>query len=169
MDKTSTIIIAVLIFTILLVLYYIYKTSNYYKKIEKSFSKLGFIIREDTKNIFKDSNGDFNQQKSVIQDENKQVIQEALSAAVEEQKNKSAEIVDGAYKQADSIIITARNDASNIIKQAEDQAVKLNESAVEKNSYLVESTISEYLEKNCNIEDHEKIIESIIKKIDINE
>lgn len=169
MDKTNLIIIGVLIFTIALVLYFVYKTSNYYKKIEQSFSKLGYIIREDSKNIFKNSSGDFNQQKSMIQEENKLVIRDALSEAVEAQKKESTEIVSHAYAQADTIINTARNDAGNIIKQADELATKIHDDAVERNSYLVESTVATFLDHNCDQSDHEKIIESIIKRADIHE
>lgn len=167
MPDLLTIVFSVEIITLLIVLFFSFKILRAYRSIDNSFSKLGYIIREDSKKYFDEVGAKILLDKKGAEAENKRIITEALIQAMTSQNSQSSKIIEQTNNDIQQTISQARQTAQDIIKQAEDQAVEINEKVMKKMVLIVEKALTEYVDQNFSEADREKSVMASLEKIDL--
>lgn len=167
MSDILIIIISVQIVVALIVVFANFKTLNAYRNIDKSFTKLGFIIREDSKKYFEEVSGKILADNKVAEEINKKMITEALIQAVASQNSQATKIIEQTNVQTQEVISRAQRTAEGIVKQADAQSLEINKKIMEKMSLIVEEAVSEYVDQHYSKADQEKLAIKSVKDIEI--
>lgn len=152
------IIFALLIVLLILIL----RLIHLYKVVDKSFSKLSYAIREDSKKFF---NASIEKSASLIEEtekQNKETIKQALCEILKSKEEIISDVMMSASKEADRLVLDARKDASQIIEKAQEESEIIKKKNLEKAAYILESVLSSYVAAEFKIHDHEKFINAAI-------
>ena len=102
----------------LIILLLILRLIFLYHKLENSFSKLGYIIREDSKKFFLNSEEKNQNMQEANFSDNKNIVKQAVEEILDEQKKQVTITYIETQKQAEKILTEARGKADQIISQA---------------------------------------------------
>lgn len=135
---------------------------SFNKKLTDSFTKIGFVIRQDYKSYFQSTEEKSAEIKSRLAAENQEIIKMAVAEALKNQTEVISKSLITANQEADIIIKKSKDTAASIIKEAQKQREKIISQAVSQSVYVLENTLSQFVNQKISFNDQEKIT---IKKI----
>lgn len=141
-----------------------------YRNILNSFSKLSFVIREDSKKYFSKSSTEVTAIQEGYAESTKEIIKQAMNEIINNQQDIIDKVVTEANNQAEQIINKTKEERDRIILEANQQAQVAKDKTLEDASYIIENILTEYTNTQFSINDHEQIIaksiENYLKKDD---
>jgi len=153
-------LLAIIILVIFLAL--IIRIFGLFSKLNGSFYKLGFAIREDMKKLWETTE----EKNLIIQKnyalQNQEVIKKAIEEVLEDQRQIAEKIYFEAQTKAQTIISEAKKQLEGIRAQSAKDYEYMLINMQEKSTYLIGEVLREYIGENFQISDHENIIKKLM-------
>ena len=138
------------------------KIFRLYKKLDSSFAKLGFVIREDSKHYFENSSDKYQVMQQNFFQQNKAVIKEAIGEILVEQNSTLEKQLEDASQKANQIIAEAQKEAENIKLSMGQEKKRIVQSAANEACQIIERAFSDFIHESFSLKEHEKIIQKLI-------
>ena len=152
----------VIFILLILLLILVFKLILLYKSVFNSFSKLSYIIREDSKKYFASSSQKVAEIQSGFADQIKMLVRESLADIITDQQNIVSKVIIDAKKEADQMTEKAKKERDQIIEQAKKSGDEARSKIIENTTYIIEHVMADYIGSKFKLEDHEKVIEKSI-------
>lgn len=147
---------------IIVLLFFVVRLYILTKRINGSFAKLGFIVREDAKKYFDDASAKIVESNEQFQG----VYQRAIAKATQDVMTDSGVVMERALTDAQlragRVVLQAQSDAQNIIAEAKKQAQKEYDIALKRSVDTISWTMEQYLKEHFDASQHEDRIQKII-------
>ena len=130
--------------------------------MSRSFSKLSYVIREDSKKIFNSSIEKSTEIQEESEKHNKEMIKKALNEILSDKETIISDIVISARKEADQLLLDAKKDASQIIMESKEESNNIKKQNIEQTAHIIESVLSDYVASEFKVEDHENFINTAL-------
>jgi len=153
-------ILAVLLLLLIVSVYYLYKS---YKAMQESFSKIGYIAREDTKRYFQEAAEQAERVYAGSLDINKTVIIESMKKVLSESSEAMKGTISSSQQEAAQIILSAHRDAESIKNEAKAQSEKYFRQMLGEATKVIDWAMSQYIGEKYTIADHEELIRKQIE------
>lgn len=132
------------------------------RRMNASFAKLGFLIREDAKKYFDEAADKIVDTNKQFQETYTEIVHKGTQSALQDVGSVMKTAVIDAQKDAGSIIIEARQQAQDITLAAKTEAQNYKQHALEQSSQTLEWVISQYTGKTYSDEEHVELIRSLL-------
>ncbi|HUD21058.1 MAG TPA: hypothetical protein VMQ44_03275 [Candidatus Saccharimonadales bacterium] len=136
-----------------------------YKRLDNSFSKIGYVIREDAKKFFTDAEEKHLELQKNYLSSNKETVKAAVEEILEEQKKQTSQAYLEAQKLTEKMLGEAREKADRIVSLAETESQNISQRTMEKSAYVIESVLAEFVKESFTAKDHDKVIKRILADI----
>ena len=133
------------------------------RRLNVSFGKLGFLVREDAKKYFDDAAEKLVDTNEQFQERYKKIVEEGTKTALAEKSMVTEKILVDAHSKANTIILTARTDAQQIIQAAHKEADEHAEKTLQRTGGAIAWVLSQYLHETYTVEQHEQLIEKQVR------
>ena len=163
MSDLTTIFAVILIALLVVLLILLFRVYLAYRNMENSFSKIGYIAREDTKKYFDETSRkalEMYQQSTSV---NQNIVLSSIQKVVAESNKITEEYIAKAERYRSAILLEANKEAETIKKEAKLEAIKNYEHIVDQSALAIDWALSQYMKENFSISDHEEIIKKLIK------
>lgn len=134
------------------------------RRINASFAKLGFIMREDAKKYFEDAANKIVETNEQFQQNYQKIVEDGTRAVLQESTSLTEKAIADAHVRANEIVLRARTDAQQIIKGAELEANQHAEKTLQRTGDAIGWVMSQYLGEVYSTEAHEALIEQQVRK-----
>lgn len=133
-------------------------------KLNSSFAKLGFFVREDAKKYFNETAEDIQAVNAQLQQTNQEAVQKGVSAALLEAEQLLAPVVRQAHDEASEILLESRDEAKNIIEASKIDASANAKRVVDQSSDAIRWVMQQYAGETLNDEKHEEIVRKLLSE-----
>lgn len=133
------------------------------KRLQTSFTKLGYMVREDAKKYFDDASQKLIETNEQFREEYRQIVVEGTQSALLDSEKVMGKALAEAQEEAGRVILHAQETAQNIITAAKEQSKKHFYQAIENSVQAIDWTMEQYVGKTYSQENHEEIIRQLIK------
>lgn len=131
-------------------------------KLNNSFAKLGFFVRDDAKKYFKDAADGIQEVNAKLQESNQAVIEKGVSAALQEAEQILEPVVKKAHDEASEIILESRIEAQNIIEASKQDANANAKKVVDRSSEAIRWIMNQYAGETLTDEKHEELVKKLL-------
>jgi vacuolar-type H+-ATPase subunit E/Vma4 len=133
-------------------------------KLSTSFNKLGYVLREDAKKYFDDASIKIVDTNRTFHSDYQTIVTEGTRQALAESGTVLKDTYSEAHKEAGDILISARQNAEQIVAAARKQAVKEYQQAINNSVDAMEWALLQYANDSFSISNHKEIIEELLRK-----
>lgn len=133
------------------------------KRLNASFAKLGYLVREDAKKYFDDAADKIVDTNEQFQKMYQKIVEDGTRTVLAESSTITEKVAANAHAQANQIILSARNDAFQILQAARGEAEAYSEKTMQQTGDAIGWVMSQYLESEFSVADHESLIEKQVK------
>lgn len=165
----TSLILIVIIILMIVVLAMVLRLSMLYRNLNESFSKIGYVLREDMKKLWEYSQEKYIAMQQNYSNENQEVLKKAIDSVIADQQAAARKTFFEAQEKAQGIIGQAKDQAERIKSESLDERKKILDNACEKSAYIIEQVLSEYAGSNFTVSDHEEIIKKLMREFMDNE
>lgn len=127
-------------------------------KLNTSFAKLGYVVREDAKKYFDSAAGKIVDTNQQFQAYYAQIVHEGTSAALADAGNTLMGTLASAQKEAGDIVLQSREDARRILETAKQEAKINSDEALGRTAETIQWVMEQYIGKEYSIDDHKDIV-----------
>lgn len=132
-------------------------------RLNASFAKLGFLVREDAKKYFDDAADKIIDTNEQFEQMYKKIIEEGTHAALSSSSAITEKVVMDAHGRANEVVLSARIDAQRILQAAQKEANLHAEQTLQRTGDVVEWVMSQYLGEVYSAKEHEALIEKLVR------
>lgn len=133
------------------------------KRLNSSFAKLGFLVREDAKKYFDDAADKIVDTNEQFQGMYKKIVEEGTRSVLAESSSVTERVVADAHAQANDVILSARTDSQRIVQEAQKEAEEYAQKTLNQTGDAIGWVMSQYLGEVYSVADHEALIEKQVK------
>lgn len=133
------------------------------RKLNASFAKLGFLVREDAKKYFDEAADKIVDTNQQFQESYQKIVEDGTRTVVGESSAVVEKTLMSAHADANKIIINARTDAQQIIQGAHKEADDYAEKTLLRTADAVQWVLSQYMGETFSVKQHEELIEKQIR------
>jgi len=156
----NVLLILTIIFLVIL-LGFVIKLYSDYHHLNNSLAKLGYVIREDMKNLWASVEEKYVQIQNSYSMQNQEIIKKAIAEILKDQQAIHNQIYLEAQAKGQQIVNEARQQAEGIQSQLVIDQKKMLSNTLEKSASIIENVLKVYIGENFNIENHEEIIKKL--------
>lgn len=146
-----------------LLLFFVARLYILTKRLNTSFAKLGYIVREDAKKYFDDASEKIVATNEQFHDMYEAIVQEGTKKALIESGVVMEQAILDAQKQANRVILTAQTDAQAIITGAKTEADNHMEQALRRTADTMSWVMTQYMKEQYTIDEHQALIEKLVR------
>ena len=157
--------LGLLVFLVLLVIALIALCVHTYLTVNRlvnSQAKLSFVIREDAKRYFDDAAAKIVETNSQFRSSYVDIVQDGTSSAL----NQAAQSIEGsivaAQREANQIILRARDDARRINVEARKMAIDEMSRSIENAADTIAWVMERYVQESFSTEEHREVIDRLV-------
>jgi F0F1-type ATP synthase membrane subunit b/b' len=132
------------------------------RRLNASFAKLGFLVREDAKKYFDEAADKIVDTNKQFQDTYVEIVHKGTQTALQDVSNVMRTAVVKAQQDAGSIIIEARKQAQDIIVGAQHESAEYKQKALEQSAQTIEWVVGQYIGKTYTDQQHIDLIRSLL-------
>ncbi len=133
-------------------------------RLNSSFAKLGFIIREDAKKYFDEAAGKILDTNQQFQDFYSQIVHDGTKKALSEVGDTLESTLAKAQQQAGDIILQSREDARRIVQAATVESEKQSQRAFDSSTDTIGWVMEQYIKKEYSVKQHTDVIEQLLEE-----
>ena len=133
------------------------------KRLNSSFAKLGFLVREDAKKYFDDAADKIVDTNEQFQEAYKKIVEEGTRSVLADSSSITEKVMADAHAQANNVILTARTDSQRIVQAAQKEAEEYSMKTLNQTGDAIGWVMSQYLGEVYSVADHEALIEKQVK------
>lgn len=133
------------------------------KRLNSSFAKLGFLVREDAKKYFDDAADKIVDTNEQFQEMYKKIVEEGTRSVLAESSTITERVVADAHAQANNVILAARTDSQRIVQAAQKEAGEYSQKTLNQTGDAISWVMTQYLNEVYTVADHEALIEKQVK------
>lgn len=133
------------------------------RRLQLSFGKLGYMVREDAKKYFDDASGKLIDTNQEFKEQYKQIITEGTKAALVDSGKTMELAIAEAQKEASRVLLEAQTNAQRIIAASREQSKKYFYRALNDSVQAIDWTMEQYIGDNFRQSDHEEIIKKLLE------
>ena len=133
------------------------------RRLNASFAKLGYLVREDAKKYFDDAADKIIDTNEQFQKMYLKIVEDGTRTVLSESSTITENVAANAHAQANQIILNARKDAFQILQAARGEADAYSQKTMQQTGDAIEWVMSQYLETEFTVADHERLIEKQVK------
>ncbi|MCA9335121.1 hypothetical protein KC953_03180 [Candidatus Saccharibacteria bacterium] len=163
MTLQAAIIAGALAAAILLLLVFLLRVWILVRRLNSSFAKLGFLVREDAKKYFDDAAGKIVDTNEQFQDMYKKIVEDGTRAVLAESSLITEKVIADAHARANTVVLSARTDAQQIMLAAQKEANIQSEQTLQQAGNAIGWVMSQYLGEVYSVAEHEALIEKLVK------
>jgi cell division septum initiation protein DivIVA len=134
------------------------------RRMNASFAKLGYLIREDAKKYFDEAADKIVDTNQQFQTTYTNIVHKGTQSALQDVSSVMKDAVVSAQQDAGSIIIEARKQAQDILIAAQGEAKEYKQRALEQSAQTLEWVIGQYVGKTYTDEQHIELIRSLLQE-----
>lgn len=131
-------------------------------KLNTSFAKLGYIIREDAKKYFDSASNKIIDTNQQFQSFYTQIVHDGTAKALNEAGDTLESTLAKAQQEAGDIIMRSREDARRIIEAATQEANKQSEYVFNNSADTIRWVMEQYIGKEYSIDQHRDLIMKLL-------
>jgi len=147
-----TLVILVLIIRLFLMVRY----------LKVSIAKLGFVIREDAKKYFDEASDKIVDTNQKFQISYTKIVHDGTISAIADAGTVMERVLEGAHKEAGSIIIKAREDAQHIITESRNETSDYANQALGKSAETIQWVMEQYTKETFSTDQHQDLIKKLL-------
>lgn len=163
MSLQEAVIIGALAAAVLLLFIFVVRIWILMRRLNSSFAKLGFLVREDAKKYFDDAADKIVDTNEQFQEQYRKIVEEGTRRVVSDSSLITEKVMQQAHTQANNIILSARTDAQQIVQSAHKDANDHAEKTLRQTGDAIGWVMSQYLGEVYTVADHESLIEKQVK------
>lgn len=133
------------------------------KRLNQSFAKLGFVVREDAKKYFDDAAGEIVATNEKFADTYKQIVISGTKEVLRDSSSIMEQALTDAQNEAGKVVLRAQEDARNIVQAAQEQAGKEYDKKMNQATDALSWTLEQYLRQRYSVAEHEELVNRIIE------
>lgn len=146
----------------LVLVYFVVRLYLLTKHINNAFNKLGFVLRQDTKQYFDDAASKIVETNDQFQSIYQKAIADATQKVLVDSGVVMERALSDAHVKAGKVILQAQSDAQNIIAAAKEQANQEYDAALKRSVDTLGWALQQYLKEQVDLKHHEQIIQKMI-------
>lgn len=133
-------------------------------KLNTSFAKLGYVVREDAKKYFDEASSKIVDTNQQFQSFYAKIVQDGTQKALSETGGMFEEAMTKAQKEAGDIILRSREDARRIIEAANTESQRKSNEAFNRSAETIRWVMEQYIKKSYSIDDHQDAIMKLLNE-----
>lgn len=146
-----------------LLLFFVARLYFLTKRLNTSFAKLGFIVREDAKKYFDDASEKIVATNEQFHDMYEAIVQEGTKKALIESGVVMEKAIIDAQREAGKIVLSAQSDAQAIISSAKTEADNHMDQALNRTADTISWVMTQYIKEQYTVAEHQALIEKLVR------
>lgn len=131
-------------------------------RLNTSFAKLGYVIREDAKKYFDDAAGKIIDTNEQFQASYTKIVRDGTMAALTDAGQAMETTLVSAHQDAGKVILEAREDAQRIMGAARNEATTYTNQALSQSADTIRWVMEQYIGQTYSIEEHHHLIKKLL-------
>ncbi len=132
------------------------------RRLNASFAKLGYVIREDAKKYFDDAAGKIVDTNERFQSSYTQIVHDGTASALADSSLVMEKTLAAAHEDAGKVIQAARDDAQRITLAARQNADAHVQQELNRSADTIEWVMEQYVDQTFDRVHHEEIIHKLL-------
>lgn len=132
--------------------------------LSASFSKLGFVVREDAKRYFEEAADRIVDTNLQFRESYVDIVEEATARVTSEAGQSMEGAIVAAQREANQIILRARDDARRINVEARKMAVEEMSRSLENAADTIAWVMERYAQETFTVDQHKELIDRLVNE-----
>lgn len=159
---TATILLALCSLAVVILLVFSAKLYSMVKELSASFSKLGFLVREDAKKYFDEASAKVVDTNLQMRESYVDIVEEATKGALSQTAHTIEGSIVSAQQEANQIILRARDDARRINIEARKMAVDEMSRSLVYAADTIAWVMERYVRETFSVGQHKRLIDKLV-------
>jgi vacuolar-type H+-ATPase subunit H len=132
------------------------------RQINSSFAKLGYVLREDTKNYFNEASEKIVSTNAQMQESYTKIVHDGTVSALSEASQAIEKTLVVAHKDAGDVVLQAREAAQRIVAESRNEAATQVDQALGRSTDAIQWVMGQYVGQSFSTHQHEAIINKLL-------